>query len=44
VAPDERHPVDGRRYADLWAEFEGEGPNGAELPPVDLDLTAEATG
>jgi 2-amino-4-hydroxy-6-hydroxymethyldihydropteridine diphosphokinase len=44
VAPDERDPVDGRRYADLWAEFEGEGPNGAELPPVDLDLTAQATG
>jgi len=44
VAPDERHPVDGRRYADLWAAFEGEGPNSAELPVVDLDLTAEATG
>ena len=23
VAPDERHPVDGRRYAELWAAFGG---------------------
>jgi len=25
VAPDERHPVSGRRYADHWADFDMEG-------------------
>ncbi len=25
VAPDERHPLNGRRYAELWGEFDQEG-------------------
>lgn len=26
IAPDERHPVDGRRYADLWAAYDQHQP------------------
>ena len=37
IAPDERHPVDGRRYADLWAQFEAD----ARLRPIRLDFAAE---
>ena len=40
LAPDERHPVEGRRYADLWAEFEDVG----GWKPIDLDLSSEAAG
>jgi 2-amino-4-hydroxy-6-hydroxymethyldihydropteridine diphosphokinase len=37
LAPDERHPLDGRRYADIWAEFEPRG----GVVPIDLDLSTE---
>lgn len=37
LAPDERHPRDGRRYADIWATFEERG----GLVPIDLDLSTE---
>ena len=37
IAPEERHPVDGRRYADIWAQFEGEG----VLRRVAIDFSAE---
>ena len=37
VAPDERHPLDGRRYADIWAHFE----DGGGLQPVAIDFTPE---
>jgi 2-amino-4-hydroxy-6-hydroxymethyldihydropteridine diphosphokinase len=35
VAPDERHPTDGRTYAELWAE---RGPGWAPLRPYRLDF------
>ena len=39
IAPHERHPVDGRSYASLWAAFEG----GSEaLRPVELALDGPA--
>lgn len=34
IAADDRHPVDGRRYAELWAAFAGED----ELREVSLDF------
>ncbi len=34
IAGDERHPVDGRTYAELWHEFDGDG----ELREVFIDL------
>ncbi|MEX0431361.1 2-amino-4-hydroxy-6-hydroxymethyldihydropteridine diphosphokinase [Spiribacter insolitus] len=37
IAPEERHPVDGRRYAELWAQLEAEG----GLRPIALDFSAE---
>ena len=39
IAPDERHPVDGRRYAELWAAYER--PHEL-LGEVDLALDAPA--
>lgn len=35
VAPDERHPTDGRTYAELWAEL---GPGWTPLRPCRLDF------
>ncbi|MDR9407028.1 MAG: 2-amino-4-hydroxy-6-hydroxymethyldihydropteridine diphosphokinase [Spiribacter sp.] len=37
VAPDERHPTDGRRYADIWAAF----PDPGDLQPVAIDFSAD---
>jgi 2-amino-4-hydroxy-6-hydroxymethyldihydropteridine diphosphokinase len=37
VAPGERHPVDGRTYAELWAEMRR---GGASLRPFSVDLEA----
>ncbi|MEX0387035.1 2-amino-4-hydroxy-6-hydroxymethyldihydropteridine diphosphokinase [Spiribacter onubensis] len=37
IAPEERHPVDGRRYADIWAQFECEG----GLRRIAIDFSAE---
>ena len=39
VAPDERHPTDGRRYADIWAAF----PDPGDLLPVAIDFSADLT-
>jgi 2-amino-4-hydroxy-6-hydroxymethyldihydropteridine diphosphokinase len=35
VAPKERHPVDGRTYAELWAAFEGDRTG---MSSIDFDL------
>ncbi|MDR9433721.1 MAG: 2-amino-4-hydroxy-6-hydroxymethyldihydropteridine diphosphokinase [Spiribacter sp.] len=37
VAPDERHPVDGRRYQDIWAAFTDPG----RFKRVDIDFSAD---
>ncbi|MRH78275.1 2-amino-4-hydroxy-6-hydroxymethyldihydropteridine diphosphokinase [Spiribacter sp. C176] len=37
VAPDARHPIDGRRFADLWAAFSDEP---EDLEPVHLDFAS----
>ena len=38
LAPDERHPVDGRRYGDLWAELAESGDVSRAFQPVSVDL------
>ncbi|MEX0449109.1 2-amino-4-hydroxy-6-hydroxymethyldihydropteridine diphosphokinase [Spiribacter sp. 221] len=40
IAPAERHPVDGRRYADIWAQFDAK----SGLQPVALDFSSETGG
>ena len=40
IAPDERHPLDGRRYADIWASFE----DVHGVAPVEIDLSAGGGG
>lgn len=40
IAPDELHPLDGRRYADIWASFEDDD----GLKPIALDLSTENGG
>lgn len=40
IAPDERHPLDGRRYADIWSSFADDG----GVVPIALDLSAESGG
>lgn len=37
VAPDERHPADGRSYAQLWAAMCDADPHAARLTPVTFD-------
>ena len=36
LVPEQRHPVDGRRYAELWAAMRGRG-EGADMAAVALD-------
>ena len=38
LAPDGRHPVEGRRYAELWAAFAAAQAQPDELRPVAIDL------
>ncbi|RZU99429.1 2-amino-4-hydroxy-6-hydroxymethyldihydropteridine diphosphokinase [Spiribacter vilamensis] len=40
IAPDERHPLDGRRYADIWASFEDD----YGVVPTGIDLSVESGG
>ncbi len=41
IAAAERHPVDGRCYADIWAEFAAGSEEAAALQRVDMDFAAD---
>ena len=44
IAPDERHPVDGRPYARIWEELAASADAAQSLQSVSMDFSADLNG
>lgn len=44
IAPDVRHPLDGRDYAEIWRAFVAASDKAPELKPFPMDFSADLVG